>query len=134
MIDESQLVQFRNTLNNLISEYGRTTQQDLDELAQQVTRNAARKLRLKSTGDFQNRRKSGGYRKGWRAKRATSGRNKGRWIVYNADNYQLTHLLEEGHKNRNKALPDVKAYPHIKEVELEAIKEFEDAIRERLGR
>ena len=123
---------FRNSLNSIIQEYANTSQAELNEIAKTVTRNAARKLKKRSTGDFEN--KTGAYRKGWRAKRVTRGRNIGRWVVYNATDYQLTHLLEDGHKNRNKSLPDVRAYPHIKEIELEAIEEMQQEIRERLGR
>ena len=123
---------FRNSLNAIVQEYANTSQIELNEIAKNVTRNAARKLKKRSTGDFENQ--TGAYRKGWRAKRVTRGRNIGRWVVYNATNYQLTHLLEKGHANRNRALPNVDPYPHIKEIELEAIEEMQQEIRERLGR
>jgi hypothetical protein len=39
--------------------------------------------------------KTGDYRKGWRVKKKGK-----RYIVHNATDYQLTHLLEKGHAKR----------------------------------
>ena len=57
----------------------------------------------------------GRYAKGWAVKAITRGRVRG-YIVYNATDYQLTHLLEKGHAiwNSTRRSP---AIPHIAPVE-----------------
>lgn len=59
--------------------------------------------------------RTGKYNKGWRFK---TGKKYGEIeaTIYNATNYQLTHLLEDGHRiiTRNGLVKgNVKAYPHI---------------------
>lgn len=114
--------QLADAIAQTLKEYSDVTQAQVDDIAEQVAKRGA--LKLKTAGSFKNI--SGDYRKGWRAKKV-----KGKWIVHNATNYQLTHLLEKGH-----ALADggrSKAYPHIEPVEQELIEEFEREIREVLG-
>ena len=73
-------------------------------------------------------KKSGDYAKGWRVKKLGAHEQ----IVYNATNYQLTHLLENGHVIRNKKgeYGRAPAHPHIKDVEQEAIAELPRRIME----
>ena len=75
-------------------------------------------------------RKSGDYAQGWRVKKE----GKGDVIVYNATNYQLTHLLENGHVIRNKkgTYGRAPAHKHIKPVETWANKEFQRKIEDGL--
>jgi len=60
---------------------------------------------------------TGSYSKGWRAKK-----EKDRVIVHNGTDYQLTHLLEKGHANRDggRTPPQV----HIAPVEERVVGEF----------
>lgn len=74
------------------------------------------------------RRPGGGkYAAGWTLKPVT-GPLKG-YIVYNATDYQLTHLLEKGHAKRNGGR--VRAIPHIRPVEIavsqKVLREIENA-------
>ena len=65
---------------------------------------------------------TGSYRKGWRAKRVGS-----RWVIHNATDYQLTHLLEHGHVSRNgtqRTFGDVGQKVHIRPVEERMVDEF----------
>jgi len=114
--------QLADQIANIMREYGNVTQAQVDDIAEQVAKRGA--LKLKTGGSFKNI--SGDYRKGWRAKKV-----KGKWIVHNATNYQLTHLLEKGHALANGGRSN--AYPHIAPVEQEMIEEFEREIREVLG-
>ena len=72
------------------------------------------------------RRRPGKYAKGWRAK--TEGYANHLYIIHNATDYQLTHLLEKGHALRQGGRS--KAIVHIKPVEQQAIKDFEAYIEE----
>ncbi|MEF7566420.1 HK97 gp10 family phage protein [Bacillus infantis] len=60
---------------------------------------------------------TGDYRKGWRAKRVGN-----KFIIHNKTDYQLTHLLENGHAKAGGGR--VEAIPHIRPAEQEAITEF----------
>ena len=72
------------------------------------------------------RRRPGKYAKGWRVK-AEGGAAGHLYIIHNATDYQLTHLLEKGHALRQGGRSP--AIVHIQPVEQAAIKDFEEAIR-----
>ena len=114
--------QLANQIANIMREYSNVTQHQVNDIAEQVAKRGA--LKLKTAGSFEN--VTGDYRKGWRAKKVN-----GKWVVHNATDYQLTHLLEKGHALVNGGR--AKAYPHIKPVEQELIEEFEREILEVLG-
>ena len=61
-----------------------------------VSREAVQRLRNTSP------KKSGSYARGWSLKKVKSGANVMDVIVHNRTDYQLTHLLENGHVIRNK--------------------------------
>ena len=70
--------------------------------------------------------KNGKYARGWRVK-AEGGAAGHLYIIHNATDYQLSHLLEKGHALRQGGRSP--AIVHIKPVEQAAIKDFEEAIR-----
>lgn len=56
-------------------------------------------------------KRTGAYRKGWRVKKFVDSRNQVSMTVYNKPHYRLTHLLEDGHLNRDGSRTEGK--PHI---------------------
>ena len=66
-------------------------------------------------------KKTGKYAKGW-----TVSDIKGKKVVHNKTDYQLTHLLEYGHAKRNGGR--VAGKPHIRPVEEEVIKDFTEGV------
>lgn len=60
--------------------------------------------------------RTGKYKKGWRCEITKRGRGDTSALVKNATDYQLTHLLEKGHKKRG-GKGRVKAFPHITPAE-----------------
>lgn len=70
---------------------------------------------------------TGEYANDWNVKRDKRGRR----IIYQKEEYRIAHLLEFGHAKKNGGR--VAAITHIKPIETEVIKEFEEDIRRRLG-
>lgn len=114
--------QLANKVSEMLSDYSKVTEKELEVIAETVAQRGVTKLR--TAGSFQDI--SGDYRTGWRAKKV-----KGKWVVHNQTDYRLTHLLEKGHAKIGGGR--TKAYPHIKPVEEEMIKEFEEEIRRTLS-
>lgn len=111
-------------MKKLLDEYSKEVQDALDDSIKEVSKEAVSKL--KSTSP----RKSGKYARGWGVKEEKNGA-----VVYNKTNWQLTHLLENGHIVRNKkgTYGRAPAYPHIKPVEEWASNELPLDIERRLS-
>ena len=105
-----------------LTQYSTEVETDLRNAKKEVGQKAVQELR--TSGSFDDR--TGSYRKGWRLRKV--GNN---YVVYNATDYQLTHLLEYGHALRNGGRS--KAYPHIKPVEQMVINDFEAIVRKELS-
>lgn len=71
--------------------------------------------------------KSGRYNKGWKVSKK-SGTNFVNRTIYNATDYQLTHLLEKGHATRNGGR--TQAFVHIAPVEAFCNQEFEKQVEQ----
>lgn len=102
------------------------------EAVQKTSDYAVQELRSRS------HRRTGDYADGWT--NSEWSRPKA-WmyadIVYNAPKYQLTHLLEKGHRNRNKSLPDIPPYPaggHIAPVEAELQDKLIEFLKEEVSK
>ena len=105
-----------------LSEYSDGVGEAVSEAVEKVTNSTLKEVRSTSpilTGD---------YRKGWRSRVVTSAKGRHVKEIYNKTDYQLTHLLEKGHKNISGG--QVAAIPHIKPAEEKAAKELEDLIKE----
>ncbi len=109
MIGVSQL---NNAIAKALREYTSDVEKGLEREAEETAKNAVKKLRTNSP------KKHGDYAKGWRLKRTAHG-----FVIYNATNHQLTHLLEKPHARRGGGSP-VQPQKHIEPVEQEAIQEF----------
>lgn len=114
--------QLANAINETLKQYSNGVGEKVELLAETLAKEGAKKL--KTAGSFKDI--SGDYRTGWRAKKIN-----GKWVVHNATNYQLTHLLENGHALVGGGRS--RAFPHIATVERELIEEFERKIIEVLG-
>lgn len=94
--------------------------QELREYGQEVTENMKKEVQDAGTLCRKELRVSspkltGSYAKGWRKKTAYEDSKEIRVQVYNATDYQLTHLLEHGHAlvSYGKVRGTVGAKPHI---------------------
>lgn len=109
----------------------------LEEYSQDVTDDVKASVRgsakacvseLKSTSPSL----TGDYAEGWREKVAFEGPTDIRMQVYNATDYQITHLLEDGHAKVNGGR--VPAYPHIGAAADNASELLEKDVTIRVGR
>lgn len=102
-----------------LQRYNLVLQEDIDNAAKEVTKDVVDKLRSSPRTP----RLTGSYATGWARSRV-----KGKWVVHNKTDYQLTHLLEKGHAKVGGGRVD--AYVHIAPIAREAVDEFEERIDE----
>ncbi len=115
-------------IKSVLSEYSRDIQDEITNEAIRIGKDSANEL--KHTSPI----RSGRYRKGWTTN-VEKGFSEVVVTVHNKKAYQLTHLLEKGHKlNKNGHLVGVVgAKPHIYPVEQKAVKEFEEKVEQIIG-
>ena len=107
-----------------MEEYTEEVKETTQDVAMNVSEKAVKKLKANS------QKSSGRYAKGWTRESGRDG-----ITVYNKKpTYRLTHLLEKGHqlKRGGRKFGEVRAYPHIEEVEQECIKEYVEELERRL--
>ena len=102
---------FSKAMNQLLDQYGAQVADVAREAVTETTKEAARQLKNKNLGGFENR--TGQYRRGWRAG-VRNKRTGTEGTAYNKTAYQLTHLLEFGHVKQNGGR--TKKFPHISDV------------------
>ena len=102
-------------LTSLLSKYTSDVERELDEAKEEVVNEGVNELRVKSPI------RKGKYAHGWRKKKQGSS-----YVVHNATDYQLTHLLEKGHAKRGGGR--VAARPHIQPIEQKMISDYEKRV------
>lgn len=106
--------------------YSSEVNRKLGEAAEDIGNSTVK--RLKSTSPKRSGKGGGRYAKGWKAVRESSGPYVTTVTVHNKTDWQLTHLLENGHATRNGGR--TKAYPHIFPAEQEAVEKFKNKAKE----
>lgn len=120
---ESVELQMRKIFDEYIDEVQEQTNKTIDAVAKAAV------LKLKSTSP----KRSGKYARSW-TKTDVRTRGKIKDVIVHNKEYQLTHLLENGHIVRNKkgTYGRAPAHPHIAPVEQWAIDEFESTLERKL--
>ena len=121
---------FSRALAETLAEYGRLTASEVQSTTEAVGAEAKARVTAASP------KRRGKYRRGWKVRNAASG-SKVSVTVHNRQ-YQLTHLLEKGHRTRLKhgrygTKATAAAQPHIGAVNEWAQQELERRIRRALG-
>lgn len=106
-----------NEITNALQEYTAEVEEGLEKAKEDNAKEAVKTLKSTSPVGKRKRRK---YKDGWRAKKIGSA-----WVVHNATNYQLTHLLEKGHAIVGGSGGRVPGRPHIGPAEEQAIVGYE---------
>lgn len=99
----------------ILDDYSKNIYEEIRQASMDVAKegkNILKKTSPKRTGD---------YSKGWKVK-STSNLNDFSSTIYNSTDWQLTHLLEKGHVNRNGSR--TRAIKHIEPVEKKCIDEY----------
>ena len=103
---------------DILNEYTDDVQNEISEAESTLANKAASDLRATS-GTYKVR--TGKYNKGWRVNEK-KGRGYINCTVYNATDWRLTHLLENGHTTRNGGR--TKAFVHIKPIEEKYVNQY----------
>lgn len=114
-------------INDILNEYSNDIQEGITKEAEEIAKKGAKELK-DTKGTYKIR--TGKYNKGWRVD-TTKGYGFVNCIVHNKTNYQLTHLLEKGHRivGRDGQLKGyAKKYVHIKPVEERITREYEKKV------
>lgn len=112
------------SVNEILSEYADDINEGIKVSAQEVAKQTVKQLKKTSP------KKTGDYRKGWRQKTEQDRLGNTQSVIHNATDYQLTHLLENGHFNRDGSF--TKGKPHIKPAEDMAIEAFVKEVEKRI--
>ena len=100
-------------LATAISDYSEAVTEEVMKAIDEESKKAIKELRDRSP------KLTGDYAKGWTSKNTYKGKYSKVNTIHNKTDYQLTHLLENGHAKRNGGR--VAAIPHIKPVETRTI-------------
>lgn len=109
-----------------LREHNKYAAESLREIANEVAREGAKKLRSSSPVGTSKKH----YQSGWTVKAENAGAGKFSFVVYNRLKPGLAHLLENGHQLRQGGRSP--AIVHIKPVEEWCNREYEKRAKERL--
>lgn len=118
-------------VDGILEQYGEEVDGVISDSIKEVSTKAAQKLH--DVREFSEKgHPTGAYSADWTFEFVPSGRFKTTSTIHNADHYQLAHLLEFGHANRNGGRTP--GYPHIGKVntwaEDEVVQEIERRLRQ----
>lgn len=110
-------------IKEILNEYSNDIQLAITKKAEETAKYGAERLKHTSP------KRKGKYSKGWRVK-TIKGKGFVNSTIYNATNWQLTHLLEKSHviKNSNGTYGISKPQVHIEPVEQECISKYEQEV------
>jgi len=119
-----------NAVMEYLNNYAEDIHDDVVETTEDCTKRAIEELKEVSQSKFKTHVKSKPYWRGWDSKIQLKGKLKYHRVIWNKTNYQLTHLLENGHHTRNGGWVDGK--PHIEPIEQKYNQEFVDLLTKRI--
>jgi len=113
--------------------YGQEVNEVLDDSLKEVARESVEDLKAITSWHYTH--PNSPYSKDWTWTIEPAKRLSRRFVVYNVDHYQLTHLLESGHAKYlwgRETGETVRSYEHIKPVRDKAEEHLEQAVVRRI--
>lgn len=119
-------------INKILTDYASDVDKTMLKVEDEVANEAVKKLKSTSPKKKKGSGK-GRYAKGWTIDKKAKAKY-AQTIIHNRTDYQLTHLLENGHNvvRNGRVVGYVSPQPHIKPVEEWVQKEMVERIEERL--
>lgn len=108
-------------VKQMLESYSKAKTQETKELIKETSEICKEEIRKASPV------RTGDYKKGWVIKQEWEDCDSLRMRVRNKTAWQLTYLLENGHAKKNGGR--VRAYPHIKPAEENAVKRMIDGVK-----
>ena len=124
MSNRKGVLQVSEILNDYTNDIQNSITQDALKVAEQG------KNELKNTQSTYKIR-TGKYNQGWRVDKK-QGKGFVHATIYNATDWQLTHLLEKGHIKRN-GKGRTRAFKHIEPVESKCVSQFKSDVEQIIG-
>ena len=120
-------------IKDILGEYSKDIDNELYEEAKSIAKEGVQELKRTSPISKTKTSGKGRYRRGWRMD-IDKGFGEVEAVIYNATDYQLTHLLERPHVIRNKygTWGTSKPQVHIKPVEEQCVKQFEERVTRKI--
>jgi len=110
-----------------LQDYTKEVAEGVEDAAKECAEEAVATLKQTSPKKIKGK-KRGKYARGWRVKNTSKRAGETSVTIHNATDYQLTHLLEHGHANRDGSFtPGIQ---HIAPVEQEVNREFEGKVKD----
>lgn len=125
----------QTAMASILANFGDEVNEVIDDALTTVAEEAEKELRNVRTFSS-NGNPTGAYSKDWDLMIEPVRRYLRRYVVYNVDHYQLTHLLESGHAKYlwgREANGSVQGYEHIRPVNERVQSRVVDEIRERIA-
>lgn len=121
--------QLQSTIQGMLASIPQQVDNVIDEASAKVSKEGVNKLKASSPRG--KGKKSGKYAKGWAVKK--QGKTA---IIYNRTDYQLTHLLENGHDivSHGKKVGHIDGRTHIKPVEEEVINRMTEEVEKGINK
>lgn len=113
--------QFEREIEFILEDYAEDIQSTVIDSIHKIARRCLKRIRAASP------RLTGDYAAGWRMRKQNNGPGKiPTDIIYNATNYQLVHLLEDGYQKAGGGR--VEGKPHVRPAAEEAASELLSAV------
>jgi hypothetical protein len=112
------MIDLSKEISKALTEYTQEVTEGLEEAKLKIAKDTVKEL--KKAGGFKDL--TGDYRKGWARKKVGTAQ-----VVHNRTDYQLTHLLENGHVIEG-GTGRSESFPHIRPAEQRAIREYVEQV------
>ena len=122
----AKAINIETEIAKILTKYGDEVAENIQKVTKEIARKGAKAVKQNAQNSFQG---PGKYAAGW-ISQAKEGRYSSQGIIYNRAKPGLPHLLEHGHAKRGGGRTDGKV--HIKPVEDEIVRTFEEAIKKAL--